>query len=51
MFVQNVSRFNDEAPPSPNHAGGCESDILGKGETFGRSSKVTDSGEDDAPLS
>ena len=51
MFVQEVSRFNDETPSSPNHAGSCESDVLGKGETLSWSSKVTNAGEDDAPLS
>ena len=50
MFVQNISRFNDETPPSPDHAGGCESDVLGKGETLSWSSKVTNAGEDNAPL-
>ena len=51
LFVQNVSRFNDETPSGPNYAGGCESDVLGKGETLGWSSKVTNAGEDNAPLS
>ena len=51
MSVQKVSWFNDETPSGPNYAGGCESDILGERETFSWSSKVTDAGEDNAPLS
>ena len=51
MFVQKISRFDDETPSSPDHAGGCESNVLGKGKTFGWPSEVTNAGKDDAPLS
>ena len=50
MFVQKVTWFDNETPPSPNYAGGRQSKILGKGQAFGWSSKVTDAGENDAPL-
>ena len=50
MFAQKILRFDDETPPSPDYAGGCESNVLGKGETLSWSSKVTNAREDNAPL-
>lgn len=50
MVLQEIPRFDDEAPSGPDDASGCESEILREGEVLRRSSKVTDPSEDDTPL-
>ena len=50
VFVQNIPRFNDKTPPGPDDARGGDGNVLGKRETFGGPSKVTDAGEDNGPL-
>lgn len=48
--VQNISRFDDEAPSSPDGASACQGEVLRQGELFGRPREVADSGNDDGPL-
>jgi hypothetical protein len=48
--IQDITRFNNQAPTSPDHACGCEGHVLGEGELFGGAVEVGDSGYDEAPL-
>ena len=47
---QDISRLDDQAPARPDHASGCESDILGEGQLLGRTVEVGDAGNNDAPF-
>lgn len=48
--VQDVTRFDNQAPASPDCACGCERCVLGQGELLGGPVEVGDSGDDKAPL-
>lgn len=48
--VQNVLWLDDQAPASPDCAGGGQGGVLGKGEGLGWAPEVRDTGEDECPL-
>lgn len=48
--IQNVTRFNNQAPPSPDSARKHESGILSQRELFGGTTKVRDTSDDESPL-
>lgn len=44
--IQQVARFDDQAPPSPDCSRSCESSVLGEGELLGGTGEVRDTGDD-----
>ena len=50
VFLQHVFRSDDEAPPRPDGACGCEGEVLRKGEVLGGASEIAYSSQDKGPL-